>query len=197
VLNKREIILNTAERLFYAEGYHAVGIDRIIDEAGVAKMTMYKHFASKAELIVAVLQERDARLQKSLQVFVDAINDPGKKLKAVFSWHDRWFNEPDFNGCMFINAAIEYSNPDDDIHQVSRQHKQNTLAYLSKILDGIVEKKRARKLAGQMLQILEGAIITRHIFNDRNAALTAWQTAAALLKAEGLVNVHDKKSTAW
>jgi AcrR family transcriptional regulator len=179
---KRQTVVDTAERLFYNEGFHAVGIDRIIAEAGVAKMTLYKHFPSKADLIVAVLKARDARWQESLRSFVNGFDDPQEKIKAIFMWHDRWFNEADFNGCLFINAAIEYSNAEDVIHLSSRHHKQIILAQIIVILEKMMEKKTAKKLAEQLLQVLEGAIITGHIFKDRNAALTAWRTAATILQ---------------
>jgi AcrR family transcriptional regulator len=185
--NKRQVILMTASRLFYAHGYHAVGVDQIIAKAGVAKMTMYKHFASKAELISTVLKERDKRIQTSLFTFVDEFHNPLERLKAVFTWHDRWFNESDFNGCMFISAAVEYANPDDQFILQSRQHKQIIQKHLTDTLKVLLkDEKAAQRLGGQLLQVLDGAIITRHILNDRNAALTAWRTAAALLKAENL-----------
>lgn len=188
MLNKRQAIVDTATRLFYAYGYHAIGIDRIIAEAGVAKMTMYKHFASKNELIGAVLKERDSRFQDSLFSFVSTFHDPLDKLKAIFTWHDRWLNEPNFNGCMFISAAAEYSDPSDEIHQISRLHKQMIQDRITVILKEIAEEKTARKLGAQLLQLLEGAIVTGLVFSDRNAATIAWRTAAAVLKAEVLTN---------
>ena len=191
MLNKRQAIIDTATRLFYADGYHAVGIDRLIAEAGVAKMTLYKYFASKTDLIDAVLKERDTNFQKSLRSFVDTFHEPLEKLKAIFIWHDRWLNEPAFNGCMFINAAVEYSAPDDPIHRTARLHKQVLQADITAILEDIVEKKAAHKLGEQLLQILEGAIVTGLVFKDRNAAITAWRTAAAVLKAEKLSDVQN------
>jgi len=191
MLNKRQAIVDTAMRLFYANGYHAVGIDRIIAEAGVAKMTMYKYFTSKTDLIVAVLKARDADFQGSLWAFVDTFHEPLEKLKAIFIWHDRWLNEPAFNGCMFINAAVEYSDPGDLIHHTSRLHKQALQDHITAVLEGVVKKKPAQRLGGQLLQVLEGAIVTALVFKDRSAALTAWRTAAAILKAEGLDGVKN------
>jgi AcrR family transcriptional regulator len=185
--DKRQVILSTASRLFYTHGYHAVGVDLIIAKAGVAKMTMYKYFGSKMDLISAVLKERDKQIQTSLHLFIDEFHDPLEKLKAIFTWHDRWFNENDFNGCMFISAAVEYANPDDKFILQSKQHKQTIQKCITDLLELVLkDEKRAQRLGGQLLQILEGAIITRHILNDRNAALTAWRTAAALLKAENI-----------
>ncbi len=185
--NKRQTILDTATRLFYAYGYHAVGMDRIIAEAGIAKMTLYKNFASKTDLILAVLQERDLCFQASLKSYVGTFNEPLEKLQAIFMWHDKWFKEKTFNGCMFINAAAEYSNPHDSIHIATQQHKQAIQNFITTILKTLTTEILATKLGGQLLQILDGAIVTGLIFNDHNAALTAWCTTTALLKAHGLI----------
>jgi AcrR family transcriptional regulator len=147
---------------------------------------MYKYFASKTDLIAAVLEERDADFQRSLQSFVETFHEPQERLKAIFIWHDRWLNEPTFNGCMFINAAVEYSASGDAIHQIARLHKQALQAHITALLEGIVEKNLAQRLGELLLQILEGAIVTGLVFKDRNAAIAAWRTAAILLKAEGL-----------
>ncbi len=184
--NKRQEIIDTATRLFYASGYHAVGIDRVIAEAKVAKMTMYKHFASKTDLIEAVLKERDRRLQDSMFSFANSFRDPIDRLKAVFVWHDRWFNDRSFNGCMFISAAAEYPDPEDEIHIISRQHKQAIRDHLAGTLSCLVEKEGADRIAGQLLQLLDGAILMAQIFGDKNAALSAWRSAAAILKSEGV-----------
>lgn len=187
--DKRQAILDTATRLFYAYGYHAVGIDRVIAEAGVAKMTMYKYFASKMELISAVLNERDCNFCTSLFTFANSFPEPIERLRAVFIWHDRWFNENTFNGCMFINAAVEYPDPEDDAHLISKQHKESIQSYLLSTLKELLpEEKIALRMAGQLLQIIDGAIVTAQVLSDRKAALTAWSSASSLLKSEGVKN---------
>lgn len=188
--NKRQAILDTATRLFEAHGYHAIGIDRITNEAGVAKMTMYKHFASKRALICAVLKERDIKFQKSLSDFVGTFHEPREQLKAVFTWYDRWFNEASFNGCLFISAASEYPDQQDEIHLISKLHKQNIQSYIIQILTliaPVIDEKVAQRLGEQLLQILEGAIIGALIFNHKNTVITASRTASAILKAERLI----------
>ena len=190
--NKRRAIVDTAARLFYAHGYHAIGIDRIIAEAGVAKMTMYKYFASKADLISAVLKDRDSRFQKSLFSFVSTFHSPLEKIKAIFTWYDRWLKEPTFNGCMFISAAVEYSDPNDEIHLLSKAHKQAIQDHITLILKEVTKERTALSLGAQLIQILEGAVITGLVFGDRNSAITAWRTAAAVLNAEGLIDADTQ-----
>lgn len=185
--NKRQAIIDTATRLFYAHGYHVIGIDRIIAEAGVAKMTLYKHFSSKTDLICTALKERDTQFQESLFTFVCTFHEPLEKLKAVFTWYDCWLHQESFNGCMFIRAAIEYSDPDNEIFLIAKRHKEIIQGYITEIINEILAERIALRLGVQLHQILEGAIVTALIFSDRNAAITASRTAAAALKAEGLM----------
>src|ERR1700742_2427242 len=98
---KRQDILNTATRLFAEHGYHAVGIDRIIKESGVAKMTLFRNFETKNELISEVLANRAHQALTSMTQAVGSKNTPIKRLQELFSWHERWFRSRDFSGCMF------------------------------------------------------------------------------------------------
>src|SRR3954470_22982183 len=94
---KRDLLMDTARRLFYRDGYRAVGIDTILAEAGVAKMTLYNHFASKEELIIAVLEQRDREFRESILATVNATgSNPEKRLLAVFDWLEGWFGSEDF-----------------------------------------------------------------------------------------------------
>lgn len=94
--NKRADLIAKATELFAQGGYTAIGIDRIIAEAGVAKMTMYKHFPSKQHLILAVLKQRDEAFRASLMAYAEQYNAPLNKLKAVFEWHHEWFGKQIF-----------------------------------------------------------------------------------------------------
>ena len=184
--DKRQDILDTAMRLFAANGYHAVGIDWIIAESGAAKMTMYKYFPSKTALILAVLEERDRRFRGAMFTFVEGFELPAEKIQAIFTWHDRWLNEPSFNGCMFINAAAEYPDIQDEVHRIAIRHKQAIQDFLSEIVAKSLKKPRAQRLAIQLSQVLDGAIVAAQVLGDKNAALTAWRTAGILLKTEGV-----------
>lgn len=182
--DKRQTILDTATRLFHDFGYRAVGIDRVIAEAGVAKMTLYKYFPSKTDLIGAVLTERDSTFRESLFKYADTFSDPVERLHAVFTWHDAWFNESAFNGCMFISAAAEFPDGSDAIHQIAKHHKQAILDYLAGALNQRVDTEAAQRLALQLLHIIDGAIVTAHILGDRNCAQLAWRSAHTLIQDE-------------
>ena len=105
----RERLLEAAGELFYAEGVQSVGIDRVIERAGVAKASLYSTFGSKEELVRAYLDERHARILGRLRAAVDAVDpgDPVARILAVFDAQARIFRAPDYHGCAFTAAAAE------------------------------------------------------------------------------------------
>ncbi|MDQ6968135.1 MAG: TetR/AcrR family transcriptional regulator [Mariprofundaceae bacterium] len=183
--DKRQIILDTASTLFQAYGYHAVGIDRIIAEAPVAKMTLYKYFPSKDFLITSVLHERNKIFQQSIVEFITRSNNPTDKIRLLFLWHHHWFQESTFNGCMFINAVAEFSELDHSIRQVSIKHK----IFIQELIESILSRfpgNVSNQLAAQILQLLDGAIIAAQIAGDSRAAFVAWRSATAILNLNGI-----------
>ncbi|NQV24896.1 MAG: TetR/AcrR family transcriptional regulator, partial [Rhodopirellula sp.] len=107
----RERIVEAADRLFYAEGIRAVGIDRIIAEAGVAKMSLYNHFSSKDDLVLAVLQFRDEKITRYFESTIQKhVDDGSDRLNAFFSALKGWFESKGFRGCAFINAVVELAD---------------------------------------------------------------------------------------
>ncbi|WP_040807065.1 TetR/AcrR family transcriptional regulator [Nocardia concava] len=111
----RDRLLDTATRLFYAEGIHTVGIDRIIAEAGIAKATFYRHFKTKEDLVVAYLVREYARQRETLEAI------PGEGTDSIVGIFDRLgelSRGPGFRGCPFLNAAVEFPKPDHAVRQV-------------------------------------------------------------------------------
>src|ERR1700710_431509 len=126
---KRDLLLDTAADLFNRDGYHAVGIDTILAEAKLAKMTLYHHFASKEELIIAVLNLRSEQVNAGLQgALAEAGNSPRKRFLAVFDWYEQWFQSRDFFGCTFIRAVAEYRQMESQVHQVVMVQKQRVIS---------------------------------------------------------------------
>jgi len=185
--DKCQCILETALTLFRAHGYHAVGIDRVIAESGVAKMTMYRYFPSKNALIAAVLNERDQSFRDALIEFVNKVDDPLEKLRALFLWHHHWFKESSFNGCMFINAVAEFPEINNSIRQASIRHKVLVQNFIESILNLVLTAELARQLAAQFAQLLDGAIIAAQVAGDPMAAFVAWRSAVGLLLLEGVL----------
>src|SRR5580658_6270243 len=103
----RERLLAAANELFYAEGVQTVGIDRIIERAGVAKASLYNLFGSKEELVAAYLASRHDRTTSRLTAVIDRVDDPQQKILAVFDSQAHQLEQPDFNGCAFIAASTE------------------------------------------------------------------------------------------
>src|ERR1700677_656967 len=101
----RERLLQAAGELFYAEGIQSVGIDRVIERAGVAKASLYSTFGSKEQLVCAYLDARHAKTMGRLRAAVDALEDPVERLLAVFDAQAQMFRAPDFHGCAFTAAA--------------------------------------------------------------------------------------------
>src|SRR4051794_839892 len=103
----RDRLLETAARLFYADGIAATGVDTVVREAGVSKPTLYAHYGSKAELVAAVLEARHARRAEELSAWVDREPDPGRRPLAVFAYLAAWYGRDGDRGCAFLNAAAE------------------------------------------------------------------------------------------
>src|SRR5678815_4957420 len=156
----RQRILETADRLFYQEGVRAVGIDRIIAEAGVAKMSLYKHFLSKDDLILAVLKYREESVLAFFQAAMERHSKKAKsRLRAFFGALKDFFESPGFRGCPFQNAAVELADSNHPGVEFVRGHKQR----FSKFLRDLVEEtigKAAAKIAPAVSILVEGAIIT-------------------------------------
>ena len=175
----RERILDTADRLFYEHGVRAVGIDRVIAEAGIAKATLYAHFPSKDDLILAILQYREKNV---LEFFRTTMERHGKKspLRAFFAALKEWFESPGFRGCAFQNAAIELADPTHPGAEFVRGHKRRFF----ELLKGIVEEtvgRSATKLAPAVSLLVEGAIVTAVVQGTPDAADVARDAALTLV----------------
>jgi AcrR family transcriptional regulator len=171
--NGRERLLAVAIELFYDNGFAAVGIDRILAEAGVTKTTFYKHFESKDELMVAAVQRRD---EWELQAWGRAIHkiagdDPVKQLLGMFDVLDEWFNAPDYRGCLFLNTATEFPNPNDPVHQAAAAHQlklRNNFRDLAK--QAGAQADAAETFADCFTALVQGALVLRHTQARNDAA---------------------------
>jgi AcrR family transcriptional regulator len=180
----RQRILETADRLFYQEGVRGVGIDRIIAEAGVAKMSLYKHFSSKDDLILSVLKYREEGV---LGFFRSSMERHGKRIKnplrAFFAALKDFFESPGFRGCPFQNAAVELADPTHPGTAFVRGHKLR----FSEFLRGLVEEtvgKSAAKFAPAVTILVEGAIVTAVIQGKPDAVDVARDAALKLVGDE-------------
>ena len=184
--SRREHLVETALRLFYTHGFHATGIDRILAEAGVAKMTLYKHFRSKDELILAALRRRDELFRNWLMGAMEqAASDPRGRMLAMFDALDDWFHGRalsalGFHGCAFIKAASEFDDPDHPVHRACAEHKRMIVDYLVNLATA-AGAKEPKILAEQLALLKEGAIVTAQVRAKTNAAEQAKLVARAVI----------------
>jgi len=180
---KRDELVGKALRAFYANGFHATGMDRLVEETGISKTSMYKHFRSKEDLILAVLKLRDAQFRDWLFRRMAALGKtPRDQLLALFDALAEWFAEPGFRGCMFVKAASEYQEAKDPIHAQAAAHKALLFAHLH----SLAAKAGAGDpglLARQLLILKEGAIVAAQVEGRPEAAAEAKAAAACLLDA--------------
>ncbi len=117
-------ILETASRLFYEEGIHSVGVDRLISEASVTKATFYKHYGSKDNLILAYIRAQDERVQQRMESLTGSADSPAAAVRAWVTALADDVNDPEFRGCAFLNAAAEYHDPRDPVREVVATHRE-------------------------------------------------------------------------
>jgi AcrR family transcriptional regulator len=178
----RERILDAASAAFYRRGIGAVGVDAVVAEAGVAKATLYHHFRSKDDLVVAFLRRRDTRWRDWLRGAVERLApDPGARPLAVFDALGEWFASEDFRGCAFINAAAEIADPAHPARATVEDHKRLLGEYLGELLReaGAADPEAD---AGALLLLVEGAIVSALIEQDPAPAHRARLAAARILE---------------
>lgn len=179
---KRQQLIDTAIELFNAHGFHGVGIDRIAEEARVSKKTMYHHFRSKEELILAALRHKDGLFRNEFMRAVEAAgNTPRERLLAIFDVAQAWFTDHKFYGCMFINAVGEYAEPDTEIRAACRDFKRQMLGFIEELASeaGLAHP---RQVAAALSILLEGSIVTAQVSGQPSCAQTARQAAEVLVE---------------
>jgi len=181
----RERILEAATRLFLRDGFRAVGVDTIIAEAGVAKMTLYAHFPSKDDLIVAYLERANEQFWEWLEGASAGVDDPRAKLAAMFDAVGELASSPQCLGCTFQGTAAEFPDSEHPGHRVALAHKQAVLARL-RTLAQEAGLRAPEALAEQLLLLMDGAWAAARMFGPDNPGA---QVAAA---ARALIEAHDR-----
>ncbi len=183
----RERLLTAADELFYEEGIHTVGIDRVIERAGVAKASLYNTFGSKDELVTAYLTARKIARQQRITGRLTRYGTPREKLLGVFDILGEVFAEPAFRGCAFSRARAEGpvgtgTAVDSSISQVC----DSSRAWIRSLLVELATEAGARDpqaLAGQLVLLYDGATVSAQMDHDLQAGAVARGVAALLLEA--------------
>jgi AcrR family transcriptional regulator len=174
----RRQLVDAADRLFYARGVQAVGMDAVRAEAGVSLKRIYALFPSKDELITAVLHHRSEVWHAGIAAASATATEPREKLLAIFDFLDAWFHEPDFRGCAFINVYGELGASSPNAAAAIRRQKQDFADHVA----GLVRKAGLPDdLAPQLVLLAEGAQTTAAILDDPAVARHARAAAATLL----------------
>ncbi|MGN8060625.1 TetR/AcrR family transcriptional regulator [Ralstonia sp. 22086] len=179
--SKRQQVVDKAGELFSKHGFHPVGVDWIIDESGVARMTLYRHFAGKEDLIKEVLEQRYTFVMGSIAETLSPMPDATARLKGIFDWYGTWFRTPEFAGCLFERALAEFGATCPKVTDVAVRYRDDLLAMMETLLKDVVPANAARQLAGVYVMLLSGATADARAIGDPSAASQAWQAAETLL----------------
>ena len=186
-LSRRDHLVETAMKLFSRHGFRATGIDTVLAESGVAKKTLYNHFKSKDELIIAALQRRDEEFITVMREGVARLapgqdGDPRMaRIMAFFDTVNEWAQSEGFSGCTFINASAEYPRREDPIHVACANHKRLVVQFIEELISEL-RLADAHRVARQISLIVEGAIVTAHTTNDLTGVQLAKETTRQLLE---------------
>jgi AcrR family transcriptional regulator len=176
----RERLLAAANELFYREGVHTVGIDRVIEQAGVAKASLYNTFGSKDELVRAYLDSRHAEMAERISRALGRYHTPRDRLLGVFDAQEELFAEPGFRGCAFASASAE--SPGDAVNAAAAEYR----GWVRGLFTSLAREAGApdpEGLARQLHLLYDGASLSARMDHDPSAAVAARTAAATLLDA--------------
>ena len=180
-LSKRDQLIQTALELFAKNGIHATGVDSIVEQSGVTKKTLYAHFRSKEELVLAVLRQYDELARKDFMRRVESGGKtPRARLLAVFDFAERWFQQSNFYGCLFINTIGEYSDKGTPIRQICKEYKKLVKGYIRELCEQ-AGASDPQGLAEELAMLLEGATVTAQVSQNAKTAKIAKRVAKALI----------------
>ncbi len=173
-------ILATAEALIYQNGIHATGMDLLVKTSGVARKSIYRHFANKDDVAAAALSARDVRWMEWFRNECETADTPEARILNLFTVLKGWFDSDGYRGCAFINTAGEVGDADDPIRQIAKQHKQKLLDYTAE-LTAQLNIQHPDALARHLMVLMEGAITISRVMGNRHAADDARDIAQMLL----------------
>ncbi|WP_157676752.1 TetR/AcrR family transcriptional regulator [Chryseobacterium sp. T16E-39] len=181
--------METADQLFYFQGYQSTGINQIIEEAKVAKGSLYNHFPSKSELGQAYVKESSERWFKGLEEELNLWTDPAEKLIAVFSFLEKYARINYFNGCRLINILTEVGDQEEQITTMAVAHKQKFREFLYQLtLKIFPDTEQAIEVSDTIYLLYEAASVESKIFKDQWPIQLARKNAEQVLKQNKIPN---------
>jgi len=185
----RQRLLGTAIQIFYADGIHSVGVDRIIAEAKVTRATFYRHFPSKDDLVVTYLQEVHGMERGAITAAIAAHSTAAESLLAIADTIAANIQRPGFRGCAFLNAAAEFPDEQHPVHQEIIAHRQWFLNTLTTLMAQVAEDS-SDAAARHFVMLRDGAMAAGCLFDP------ALVTETFLRGIEGLVRIHGQRRPA-
>ncbi|MFF7158260.1 TetR family transcriptional regulator [Streptomyces sp. NPDC008139] len=178
----RARLLGTATRIFYAEGIHSVGVDRVIAEAQVTRATLYRHFSGKEELVLAYLDQADRGLRAQAETALAGAGSAADQVRAVARSITEGIRSPGFRGCAFLNAVAEYPDPAHPIHQAVLAHRQWFLDTVTDLL-AQVGYDPADAAGRHLVMLRDGAMAAGCLFDPELISETFLQGVEGILAA--------------
>lgn len=178
----RARLIDTATRLFYEEGIHAVGVDRVIAEAEVTRATLYKQFGGKENLVLAYLQNEDRMLREMFAEAGASVSDPAGLIDAVIAGIVADIRLRHTRGCPFINAAAEYPDADGPVRRMIDEHRDWFRATLEAVTDG-AGLSRPAKVAASLVLLRDAALVGGYLDGDDRVSPAFERTARAVIDA--------------
>ena len=177
----REKILETASDLFYRLGVRAVGVDLVVEKAGVAKTSLYRHFRTKDDLIAAFLAREDLDFWRTWdRVAAEHAKDAKSELNAQLGWIGERAGRPDYRGCPQINVAAEFAEADHPARKVAKAHKRELRRRL-KVIAERLNVPDPDEVAGQLAVLINGAFVSTQLFEPGEATPLLRNAADALI----------------
>ncbi len=174
----KDQLFQTAAQLFYRQGYRATGVDTIAAESGIGKMTLYRHYPSKDDLIVAYLRDSDDLFWRGFEQITATAPTPRAKLLAFFESLQGYVISDACYGCPFLNAAAEYPDPDHPAHHVAVAHKRTVRERFRQLAED-AQLPRPDETAAALVLLMDGAYMTARMFGTSPDNPSAHLAAAA------------------
>lgn len=183
-VSARDRIIEAAHEQFYRVGFHTVGLDAILNEVGVTKTTFYNHFESKEDLVREVLEWHDHWWQDTFRQMLrkHGGDKPRDQLLAIPNVLDEFLQRDDFNGCFFVNVAVQFPQAHDPAHEAAAKHKRAMESIIREIA-GYAGAANAVAFAQEMSLLMEGAYVTRQVTRDVNTMRVAGRLMKMLVES--------------
>lgn len=180
----RERLTQAAVKRFYRDGFRNVGLDQVIADVGISKTAFYKHFESKDDLMLAVLEAKNEWLQQLLREMLPSCDapTPADRLRRLFDVVQQFIDSDDFQGCIFVNVAMEFPLPHEPAHLAAAQHKRAIEAIVSELAEQ-AGAANPTALAQELCMVMEGAYVTRQVTGDPQTIAIARRVADRVIAA--------------